>query len=577
MQANLIASLVSNLQDYAFLLLDHKGRILTWNSNAEKITKYTADQVCGQYLTYLQPSGHKTDLESEYDFITRFPQSQVEGERWFQRADHQLFLGYLAVAPVHDTTGTLTNFAVMIHNITHYLHTEDRFRVAVEAAPNAMVMVDKQGKIVLVNSQTEILFGYPRQELIGQRVEILVPERYRQSHPTYRNDFFSSPQARPMGAGRDLYGRRKDGQEMAIEIGLNPLITEEGSFVLASIIDITERKRAEEKFRVAVEAAPNAMVMVDKQGKIVLVNSQTEILFGYPRQELINHHLEMLVPERYRQGHPTYRNDFFINPHARPMGAGRDLYGRRKDGQEIAIEIGLNPLITEEGAFVLASIIDITERKRTEEQIKASLLEKEVLLKEIHHRVKNNLQLVSSLLQLQSGYIKNVETLGLFQESQDRIRSIAIIHEKLYQSESLAKVDFAEYISSLTSLLLHTYSSPKNPVKLETKITAIPIGIDLAVPVGLILNELLTNILKYAFPDNRQGKIQISLEPDAEKRLILTVSDDGVGMPDTVKVQSPTTLGLRLVKILAKQLAAEVTFHTSTAGTSFQFLFPDLN
>ncbi|HNJ40779.1 MAG TPA: PAS domain S-box protein, partial [Acidobacteriota bacterium] len=353
MQANLIASLVSNLQDYAFLLLDHKGRILTWNSNAEKITKYTADQVCGQYLTYLQPSGHKTDLESEYDFITRFPQSQVEGERWFQRADHQLFLGYLAVAPVHDTTGTLTNFAVMIHNITHYLHTEDRFRVAVEAAPNAMVMVDKQGKIVLVNSQTEILFGYPRQELIGQRVEILVPERYRQSHPTYRNDFFSSPQARPMGAGRDLYGRRKDGQEMAIEIGLNPLITEEGSFVLASIIDITERKRAEEKFRVAVEAAPNAMVMVDKQGKIVLVNSQTEILFGYPRQELINHHLEMLVPERYRQGHPTYRNDFFINPHARPMGAGRDLYGRRKDGQEIAIEIGLNPLITEEGAFVL--------------------------------------------------------------------------------------------------------------------------------------------------------------------------------------------------------------------------------
>ncbi|HND21261.1 MAG TPA: PAS domain S-box protein, partial [Acidobacteriota bacterium] len=395
--------------------------------------------------------------------------------------------------------------------------------------------------------------------------------------PAYRNDFFVSPHARPMGAGRDLYGRRKDGQEIAIEIGLNPLITEEGSFVLASIIDITERKRAEEKFRVAVEAAPNAMVMVDKQGKIVLVNSQTEILFGYPRQELINHHLEMLVPERYRQGHPTYRNDFFINPHARPMGAGRDLYGRRKDGQEIAIEIGLNPLITEEGAFVLASIIDITERKRTEEQIKASLLEKEVLLKEIHHRVKNNLQLVSSLLQLQSGYIKNVETLGLFQESQDRIRSIAIIHEKLYQSESLAKVDFAEYISSLTSLLLHTYSSPKNPVKLETKITAIPIGIDLAVPVGLILNELLTNILKYAFPDNRQGKIQISLEPDAEKRLILTVSDDGVGMPDTVKVQSPTTLGLRLVKILAKQLAAEVTFHTSTAGTSFQFLFPDLN
>lgn len=143
MQADLIASLVSKLQDYAFLLLDHKGRILTWDSNAEKITHYAADQVCGQYLTCLQPQGPATHTESEYDFVTRFPESQVEGERWFQRADGQLFLGYLAVAPVYDNQGTLTNFAVMIHNITHYLHTEDRFRVAVEAAPNAMVMVDK--------------------------------------------------------------------------------------------------------------------------------------------------------------------------------------------------------------------------------------------------------------------------------------------------------------------------------------------------------------------------------------------------------------------------------------------------
>jgi PAS domain S-box-containing protein len=244
---------------------------------------------------------------------------------------------------------------------------EDQFRLIVEKSPNAMIMVDREGRVVMANAQAERLFGYTRQELLERTVDALVPERFRGGHAAHRTGFFGDPRARPMGAGRDLFGLRKDGSEVPVEIGLNPLTTPQGTFVVASIIDITERKRAEERFRQVVEASPNAMIMVGRDGRIALANAQAVKLFGYPREELIGLAIERLVPHRFRGRHEGYREGFFGAPQVRPMGAGRDLFGLRKDGSEVPIEIGLNPLATPEGDFVLASIIDITERKRMEE------------------------------------------------------------------------------------------------------------------------------------------------------------------------------------------------------------------
>ena len=150
------------------------------------------------------------------------------------------------------------------------------------------------------------------------------------------------------------------------EIGLNPIKTDEGLLVLSAIVDITERKRAEELFRQAVESAPNGMVMINPDGTIVLVNAQTEKMFGYDRDELLNQPVELLVPERFRTIHPEYRSGFFASPQVRSMGVGRDLYGRRKDGSEFPVEIGLNPIKTDDGLFVLSAIVDITERKRAD-------------------------------------------------------------------------------------------------------------------------------------------------------------------------------------------------------------------
>jgi PAS domain S-box-containing protein len=232
----------------------------------------------------------------------------------------------------------------------------------------------------LVNSQTEKLFGYPREELLGEQVDILVPHKYRGKHPAYRSKFMHEPAARAMGAGRDLYGLRKDGSEFPVEIGLNPIQTDQGTWVLSAIVDITERKRAGEVLRLAVDASPNAVVMADSEGKIVLVNSQTEKMFGYRREELLGQQVDILVPHEYRHHHPTYRSEFMHDPQARLMGAGRDLHGLRKDGSEFPVEIGLNPIETEQGTWVLSAVVDITERKRAEDEIQR-------LNQDLEHRV----------------------------------------------------------------------------------------------------------------------------------------------------------------------------------------------
>lgn len=242
----------------------------------------------------------------------------------------------------------------------------ERLRAAVDSAPSGLLVVDEAGVIVLVNREVERLFGYPREELLGRPVEILVPERLRHPHPGYRAHFFTAPQARSMGAGRELFGLRKDGSEVPVEIGLTPVQTDDGLFVISAIVDITERRRAEARFRTAVESSPNGMVMVDHTGEIVLVNREVERLFGYSREELLGQSIDMLVPASARGSHPIVRERFFQHPEARAMGSGRELYGVRKDGTEVPVEIGLNPIETEEGLFVLGSIVDISARTRAE-------------------------------------------------------------------------------------------------------------------------------------------------------------------------------------------------------------------
>lgn len=247
--------------------------------------------------------------------------------------------------------------------------SERRFRGLLEAAPDAMVIVDLEGIIIMVNAQTEKLFGYQRTELVGKHVEFLTPERFRDTHPFHRKQYGKNPRPRPMGADLDLYALRKDKTEFPVEISLSPMESEDDSLIIAAIRDITERKRAEAQFRGLLESAPDAMVVVDQGGTIQLVNSQTEKMFGYDRLELIGQPIEFLTPKRFRKRHVKHREGYYVEHPVRPMGMGLELYGLRRNGTEFPVEISLSPLETESGLLVSAAIRDVTQRKRMEEDV----------------------------------------------------------------------------------------------------------------------------------------------------------------------------------------------------------------
>jgi two-component sensor histidine kinase len=202
----------------------------------------------------------------------------------------------------------------------------------------------------------------------------------------------------------------------------------------------------------------------------------------------------------------------------------------------------------------------------------ASLQEKEVLLKEIHHRVKNNLQVISSLLNLQSAHVEDPQATEIFQDSQNRIRSMALVHEKLYQSQDLARVDLAEYIRNLATYLFRAYSANATGVTLDIQADDVFLTIDTAVPCGLILNELISNALKHAFPDGQAGEICVKLHANGDHQVTLSVADTGVGLPKDLDLNTTTSLGLQLVHTLADQLDGHIELN-GTRGTEFNITF----
>lgn len=354
------------------------------------------------------------------------------------------------------------------------------------------------------------------------------------------------------------------------EIEYSPVVDDAGIVlgVCYVIINIDRRKTAvealtksEERFRSLVQNSSDTITVLEADGTISYISPSVERILGYKAADLVGlNAIAYVHPEDV----PAYQASLAKTLQHPGVVVFSSFRVRHADGSWIYMEtLSNNQLDNASVKGLVLNSRDITERKQAEQQIQASLKEKEVLLKEIHHRVKNNLQIISSLLNLQSGYINDRQALESFKESQSRIKSIALLHEKLYQSKNLSQINFAEYVQRLAVNLFRAYDVNSSAVSLKIHAEDILMGVDAAIPCGLIINELVSNCIKHAFPAGTSGEICILLRrvPNQDNKLILTVRDNGVGFPKHINFRNPESLGLQLVNTLAAQLKGNVELY----------------
>jgi len=604
----ILRRILSGIDDFALVVLDSGGLVTDWNEGARRMFGYTEAEIIGQHFSRFYGPEELLAGKPADDLRDAAQSQRLETEVPLLRKNGTDLWAILQFTPIESDDDARFRYAMTVRDITVRKRKQDVLRMMVEVSLNAIVLVDARGEILSVNSQTEKIFGYTRDRLIGQSVDILVPDRFRAEHPKNRNAFFADPVVRPMGAGRDLYGRRSDGSEFPVEIGLCPIETADGPAVVGSIVDITERKRAEERFRLAVESAPNAMVMINREGRIVLVNLQTERLFGYSREELLGGSVERLVPDRYQAEHPNYRRAFFDKPVTRAMGIGRELYGRRKDGSEFPVEIGLNPIDTGDEMLVLSAIVDITARKDAETRAQKHLADLAhvarlstvgQMFSELAHEINQPLGAAANYARACVIFAKTGEGASQEQmidwmektaEQTNRAIEIVLRLGAFVKKDAgvRTRVNVNRLIEKVLSLSEHTMraaSETGEPIRLELKLD--PSMPDAVVDIVQI-EQVLLNLIRNAIEAMQEAasplrKLTVATYFDAEF-IHAAVCDTGPGIKpdDLARLFDPyfTTkstgmgLGLSISRSIIEDHEGDLDAVTSPAGTTFHFSLP---
>jgi len=558
---------------------DIKGVITSCNSAFLEQTGLPKAALVGKHFSKL-PSVYKSDIAAYFKVLASLikakPMRPFEA-KW-KHKDGSVRWGEIHVAPLKEGR-KITGFQAITRDITDRRNTEKalrdsekKYRNIVESSPMGMHLyqLKPNGQLVFIGSNpaADRILGVDNSQFVGKTIEEAfppladteIPKKYKEAAAkgiAWQTNQVSYKDEKINGAFQ-VHAFQTSPQKMA-----------------AMFLDITEKMKAEEalqeseeKYRAIFESFHDVYYRTDREGLVTLISPSVRNHAGWDPEDIIGHP----VTDFYQD--PSERENFKEKLKESGVINDYELKLLAKNGRVIAVSVSSKIIFSKDGhpIGVEGVLRDITDRKRAEEQVKSSLKEKEVLLQEIHHRVKNNMQIISSLLNLQLRHIGDDRVRDMFKMSRDRIKSMALIHEKLYQSEDLSRVNFAQYIRSLSLHLLHTYNANADRIKLDTEVIDVFLDINKAIPCGLILNELVSNSLKHAFPQNKRGTIRIQLSAGSNGDVRLGVSDNGVGFSENVDLQKPDSMGLQLVNDLVEQLGGTLELDLGE-GTSYQISF----
>ncbi|MGL5059021.1 MAG: PAS domain-containing sensor histidine kinase [Microcoleus sp.] len=570
--------------------VDVEGRLTFVNAAAKRIYGYEPPEIIGRYfIDFLIPEQQAKQIAIFEQLFSRTKTQETapycpyetvhlrkDGSHVYLRVNS--IVNYAENGAIVGASGTAVDISDRKRSEDALQQATDQLWAVLDAVPGLISWVSSDLRYIGVNQHLATSFQRPPESFIGQKVNFLDKGS---TFAQLIRQFFATPV-------------QQIWQEVDIEIkgsARNYLIVaqkyHQGAAAVSVGIDITDRKRAESqktqliaslqesetKFRSLYEATSDAVMLQDDR-EFFDCNLATLQMFGCSdKEQFYGRNPGEFSPQFQPNGQDSASLLKQRISEAMATGSCRfDWVHRRLDDSEFPAEVLLNAVEISGKKLIQSVVRDITDRKRDEDRIKASLAEKEVLLKEIHHRVKNNLQVISSLLKLQSRYIQDSRIIEMLKESQNRVRSMALVHEQLYQSEDLSKIDFAGYIQNLAHNLFQAYDIDAKGIVLQNCIAPYFLNIDTAVPCGLIINELVTNSLKYAFVEQRQGIIKIDFSVKDDRACVLIVSDDGIGFPKDLDYRNARTLGLRLVVSLVRQIRGKIHL-LETEGTAFEITF----